>query len=164
MVSMFVTLDVSKLSGWLNADTFCRVEMKRGHTMRGEVRAKPGGGRWRATAAQAACTGGLDCRFGVGHGEERTENVAHMFVTLDVSKLSGWLNDDACCRESPKGGHAGCGVRCGPGGGRAWGGGGASGMHGEGPIEVQLKAGGQGTREAHRKHAAHFRDAGRVEA
>eukprot|EP00964_Phaeocystis_antarctica_P046652 scaffold26979_cov53-Phaeocystis_antarctica.AAC.3 len=27
-----------------------------------------------------------------------------MVVTLDVSKLSGWLNADACCRES-KGGH-----------------------------------------------------------
>ena len=23
-----------------------------------------------------------------------------MFVTLEVSKLSGWLNDDASCRES----------------------------------------------------------------
>ena len=28
-----------------------------------------------------------------------------MFVTLEVSKLSGWLNADAPCRES-KGGHA----------------------------------------------------------
>ena len=27
-----------------------------------------------------------------------------MFVTLEVSKLSGWLNADAPCRE-PKGGH-----------------------------------------------------------
>ena len=50
--------------------------------------------------AQAACTGGLDCRFGVGHREERTENMVYMVVTLDVSKLSGWLNDDARCRES----------------------------------------------------------------
>ena len=51
--------------------------------------------RRRATAAQAACTGGLDCRFGVGHREERTENMVYMVVTLDVSKLSGWLNADA---------------------------------------------------------------------
>ena len=28
-----------------------------------------------------------------------------------------------------------CGARCGPGGGRAWGGGGASGVHGEGPNQ-----------------------------
>ena len=25
--------------------------------------------------AQAACRGGIDCRFGAGHGEERTENM-----------------------------------------------------------------------------------------
>ena len=36
---------------------------------------------------------------------ERTENMLRMVVTLEVSKLSGWLNDDAPCRES-KGGHA----------------------------------------------------------
>ena len=26
-------------------------------------------------AAQAACRGGIDCRFGAGHGEERTLNI-----------------------------------------------------------------------------------------
>ena len=29
---------------------------------------------------------------------ERTRNILNMFVTLDVSKLSGWLNTDAPCR------------------------------------------------------------------
>ena len=29
---------------------------------------------------------------------ERTWNICHMVVTLDVSKLSGWLNADADCR------------------------------------------------------------------
>ena len=33
-----------------------------------------------------------------GHGKERTLNMACMFVTLDVSKLSGWLNAFAVCR------------------------------------------------------------------
>ena len=71
---------------------------------------------------------------GTGHGAERTENIHLMVVTLDVSKLSGWLNADAWlnmwfmvvtlevsklsgwlnadafCRES-KGGHARCGAR-----------------------------------------------------
>ena len=28
---------------------------------------------------------------------ERTSNMDHMSVTLDVSKLSGWLNADAPC-------------------------------------------------------------------
>ena len=37
------------------------------------------------------------------HGEERTANMTLMVVTLGVSKLSGWLNADAPCRES-KGG------------------------------------------------------------
>ena len=42
---------------------------------------------------QAACRGGLKCILGAGHGEERTANMPYMLVlTLDVSKLSGWLN------------------------------------------------------------------------
>ena len=43
----------------------------------------------------AACRGRLDCRLGAGHGEECTQNIWFMSVTLDVSKLSGWLNADA---------------------------------------------------------------------
>eukprot|EP00964_Phaeocystis_antarctica_P017868 scaffold9927_cov59-Phaeocystis_antarctica.AAC.2 len=71
------TLDVSKLSGWLNDDAPCRVENKsensseRGHAKRA------GTARVRA---------------------ERTWNMAYMVVTLDVSKFSGWLNADAPCR------------------------------------------------------------------
>ena len=30
---------------------------------------------------------------------ERTENIQPIAVTLDVSRLSGWLNADAYCRE-----------------------------------------------------------------
>ena len=36
---------------------------------------------------------------------KRTANMFPMLVTLDVSKLSDWLNACAYCRES-KGGHA----------------------------------------------------------
>ena len=64
--------------------------------MRGKVRS--GRQRRRAIAVHAACRGGLDCRLGAGHGEERTPNMTFMVVTLDVSKLSGWLNADARCR------------------------------------------------------------------
>ena len=109
---MLVTLEVSKLSGWLNADALCR-ESKGGHTMRGERRA----GR-RETAGDcthATCRGGTVCRFGVhtvgelaGQGRERTQNMPSMVVTLEVSKLSGWLNADALCR-GIKGGHP-CGI------------------------------------------------------
>ena len=52
---------------------------------------------------QVACRAGLDCRLGTRHGEEHTQNISYMFVTLEVLKLSGWLNADASCRES-KGG------------------------------------------------------------
>ena len=68
MVCMVVTLDVSKLSGQLNADAPCRAEI-RDNAGRGAGRDT--GGR-EATAAQGACREGLDCRSGVGHGKERT--------------------------------------------------------------------------------------------
>ena len=41
---------------------------------------------------------------GRARGKERTENIWYTVVTLEVSKLSGWLNADAYCRES-NGGH-----------------------------------------------------------
>ena len=49
MLYMSVTLEVSKLSGWLNTVVDCR-ESNGGHTMLGEVYG-PGGGRRQATAA-----------------------------------------------------------------------------------------------------------------
>ena len=55
---------------------------------------------------------GLGCRFGAGHGEERTQNIRYMLVTLEVSKLSGWLNADAYCRVERRAYGAGRG--CGP--------------------------------------------------
>ena len=61
-------------------------------------------GDW-TTAAHAACGGACDCRFGAGHGKERTWNIEPMSVTLEVSRLSGWLNAVAYCRGS-KPGHA----------------------------------------------------------
>ena len=61
--------------------------------MRGRVCGSVGGRR-RATAV-AACRAGLNCRLGAAHEEERTENMKRMLVTLEVSKLSGWLNTDA---------------------------------------------------------------------
>ena len=59
----------------------------------GVAREAAGGGRPRCTQRAGA---GLDCRLGAGHGEERTWNMPHMVVTLEVSRLSGWLNADSC--------------------------------------------------------------------
>ena len=67
---MLVTLEESKLSGWLNAEAPCR-ESKAGHAVRGAVYGFGGSRRWTATA-HAACRGGRDCRLVPGHGEERT--------------------------------------------------------------------------------------------
>ena len=55
MYDMVVTLEVSKLSGWLNADAYCR-ESEGGHAARGEVYGSAGERR-RATAVQAVCKG-----------------------------------------------------------------------------------------------------------
>ena len=130
----------------------CRVE-RRAYEAGRVVRAgrREGvGQRWRKRHA----SGRLDSRLGARARAERTSNIQRMSVTLDVSKLSGWLNADAYYRVE-RGAYCGCGARCGPGGERALGGGGASGMHGKGLA--------QGWRRAHLKHAVHVRDAGRVE-
>ena len=53
---------------------------------------------------------GPNLRAGGGRARaERTENIWRMFVTLDVSKLSGWLNADAPCRVERRA-HAGRGA------------------------------------------------------
>eukprot|EP00964_Phaeocystis_antarctica_P026935 scaffold15160_cov57-Phaeocystis_antarctica.AAC.2 len=79
-----------------------------------------------------------------------------MSVTLEVSKLSGWLNTAAFCRES-NGGHA---VR---GEVRAWrreaaGDGGASSVQWRARLQIGDRARGG----AHIEHAVHGRDAGGV--
>jgi hypothetical protein len=70
-------------------------------------------------AAQAACRQRTQVRrLLAGARAERTENMSCMVVTLDVSKLSGWLNADAPCRvERESINRAATG---GPGRGRAW--------------------------------------------
>ena len=85
-------------------------------------------------ATQLACTGRARLKAGGARARaERTWNMANMSVTLDVSKLSGWLNAVACCRVERRA--CGVGKRCGPGGVRALGGGDGSGVHGEGPTQ-----------------------------
>ena len=81
---------------------FCR-ESGRRHAKRG-ARCGPDVGRaWGGGRASSVHRGWPDFkRRGPGHrsrhGEERTLNINCMSVTLDVSKLSGWLNADARCR------------------------------------------------------------------
>ena len=90
----------------------------------------PGGERaWVGGSARAECTGGgPDSRLRARARAERTSNMLFMCVTLDVTKLSGWLNADAPCRIERRAYDARGEVR------RAgvWGGGGARKRHSEG--------------------------------
>ena len=97
MEFMVVTLEVSTLSGWLNPDAACR-ESKGGHTMQGEGVARERREAAGDRGARSAQGRGLNYRLGAGHGEGRTLNMAYIVVTLDVSKVSGWLNAYADCR------------------------------------------------------------------
>ena len=130
--------------------------------MRDEVRG-PGGGRARwVAAAQAVCTGRARLKAG-GHRARagRTWNMPPNTVTLDVSRLSGWLNATALCRVERRACDAERGA------GRKATGRGAAAAQAACTGRARLKAGGQGTRRgtrgAHPEHVAHVRDAGRVE-
>ena len=64
MYFMLVTLEVSKASGWLNADALCR-ESQGGHIRCGV--------RVRASSRASTCRGGARLQIGGrAHGEERT--------------------------------------------------------------------------------------------
>ena len=74
---MSVTLEVLKLSSWLNADAPCR-ESKEGHVVRGEVYGSGDRRRW-TTVEHAACRGGRGCRLGHrAGGGAYGEHVAHV--------------------------------------------------------------------------------------
>jgi len=111
-------------------------------------------------AMQVACTGRDRLKaVGVRARAERTKNMPYMFVTLDVSKLSAWLNADAYCRVERGACNAGRGAAreaCG-----RWVAAAQSARTGRDRTQG---CGSQGTRGAHLEHALHGRDLGRVEA
>ena len=79
--------------------------------------AGPGGGRagGGSGATQAARLKGPTAVVAGRARAERTANMLCMSVTLDVSKLSGWLNADASCRVERRAFDPE--PRCGPGAG-----------------------------------------------
>ena len=112
MAPMFVTREVSKLSGWLNADADCRAERMAYNAMRGAGRQT--GGR-QATAAQAACKGGLNCILeGKARRRAHREHVAHVCDARSV-KIQR-LVERSCVLPSRKEGIR-CVARCGLGAG-----------------------------------------------
>ena len=92
---MLVTLDVSKLSGWLNTVAHCRD--RREASEAGRHAGREAGGRG-AAAAQAARREDATVEAAGRARAERTPNMSTMVVTLDVSKLSGLLNAAVFCR------------------------------------------------------------------
>jgi len=93
---------------------------------------------------------------------ERTANMPTMSVTLEVSRLSGWLNARPSCRVEGRGT---CTFDAGRGAGQEVGGLEAAAAQAACSGKARLKAvGGQGTRGAHVEHVAHVRDLGGVKA
>eukprot|EP00964_Phaeocystis_antarctica_P001313 scaffold701_cov64-Phaeocystis_antarctica.AAC.1 len=84
---MFVTLDVSKLSGWLNSNAPCRVERRKYDAGRGVGPEAGGRGPAAAHERHARREGPAVKAGGARACAERTQNMPLMSVTLDVSQL-----------------------------------------------------------------------------
>jgi len=160
---MSVTLEASKLSGWLKADACCRVEGRACDAGgRGASQEARGPGVWWRHDKRHAREKAQLKAWGPRARAERTSNIWYISVTLEVSKLSGWLKALAYCRVEGRACDAGGEVRAGRREGLGCGGGTTSGMHGKRPNS---RLGGQGhARGAHLEHLEHVRDAGGVEA
>ena len=83
---MLVTLHVSKLSGWLNADAPCRIK-RRAYYVWGEMRV----GRLKGVVRRQRKRSAGEVprlKIGVRARAECTRNMVSMVLTLDASKLS----------------------------------------------------------------------------
>jgi len=99
MSLMDMTLEVLKLSGWLKADAYCRVQGRACDAGgRGARREAGGPGVWWRHDKRHAREKARLKAWGPRARAERTRNMWLMSVTLEVSKLSGWLKADADCR------------------------------------------------------------------
>jgi len=100
MRDMVVTLEVSKLSGWLKAVAYCRVEGRACDAGGRGVRAGRREGLWCGGGTTSGMQGEKARlkAWGPRARAERTWNIWRMVVTLEVSKLSGWLKAYAPCR------------------------------------------------------------------
>ena len=93
---------VAKLSGWLNADAYCR-ESNGGHTMRDEVRARRREGGGRPRCKQGA---GERARLQIGgraRGRAHEEHPIHDYNSRQSQK-DGIRCGVSCCRSAGAGG------------------------------------------------------------
>ena len=113
---MSVTLDVLKVSGWLNSLASCRAERRAHGAGRGAGQETRGrntrqtAGRQAMAAHAKGVQGTVRLQIGDRPRAERTENMWLMSLTLDVSKVSGWLNSLASCRAERRAHGAGRGA------------------------------------------------------
>ena len=124
-----------------------RVLPSRKEGIRCAPRCWPGaGGRCGGGGACSVQGGGPNWSgWGAGHAAEHTWNMLRMFLALDVSKLSGWLNADASCQVERRAYDAGQSAGWEAGG--QCGGGGASSVQEQGPTRG---VGAQGSRRSAR--------------
>jgi len=167
MAYMVVTLEVSKLSGWLKADASCRVEGRACDA--GGERCEPEGGRACGVVAahKRHARGWPDVRPVRAKGTRGAhgEHVAHGRDAggVEAQRLVEGRRLLPSRREGMRCSCDAGGRRCEPGGGRAWGVVAAHKRHARG-CGLTQGLGAKGTREAHVEHGAHGRDAGGVEA
>jgi len=88
MAYMVVTLEVSKLSGWLKANACCRVEGRACDYAGGRGASREAGGPvvwWRHTRGMHGEKARVKA-WGPRARAERTPNMTYMVVTLEVSQ------------------------------------------------------------------------------
>eukprot|EP00964_Phaeocystis_antarctica_P060962 scaffold36380_cov50-Phaeocystis_antarctica.AAC.2 len=155
MRSISVTLEVSKFSGCLNAHANCRVS--KGEGIRCTYDAGRGG--LRAARKEDAAPGVTSSVQGWARLQTGGPGPGRSALTLDVSKLSGWLNALAYCQAERRAYDAGRGAGREMGGPRAMA---AQSACRGGPDYIGWGAQARGG--AHVEHVAHVGDAGGVEA
>ena len=155
--SMLVTLVVSKLSSWLNADVHCRVKEKL--RKRDDNAGREAGGRGAAGPAQAACW--QDPTVEASGRGAREAHRKHVLHSCDAGRVEAQRLVERRRALPSRKGSIGRGATCRPGGGRVWGW-----RRRKQRVQGGPNCGGcwQGTRGAHQKHLQHACDAGRVEA
>ena len=162
MFAMAVTLDVSQLSGWLNAAAFCRVKGK--HVREEGRHVGPGDGRgvWGRWRRKQRAQGGSQLRRLCWQGT-RGAHRKHVLHECDAGRVPAQrLVERLRVLPRRKGSVWKEGRHVGPGEGK-----------GVGPAAAQAACreypncggcAGRGTRGAHVKHGQHGSDAGRIPA
>ena len=142
MNCMSVTLEVSRLSEWLNADACCRVE--RGASEEGRHGGPVAGVCGEASAQASSVQGGPNCG-GCWQGT-RGAHQKHLQHACDAGRVEAQRLVEHRRGLPSRKGSVGTGATCGLGGGRVWGGGSGASIVLAGPNCCRLLAGARAER------------------